>query len=220
MLRPAIEETVSAFERREGVRVVRVYNGCGILVAQMRAGERPDAYFACDKSFMSQVSDLFLDGVDVSTNQLVILVPKGNPHGIRTLDDLAKPGLRVGVGHEKQCALGVITQQTLVQTGSRAAVMKNVAVQSPTGDMLVNQMLAAPSSLDAVIAYVSNAARAGDRLEAIAIDVPCAVATQPLAVGKDSDHKHLVGRLKRAILSRASRERFEANGFTWKAPAR
>src|SRR5262249_52627624 len=63
MLRPAIEETLTAFERREGVRVTRVYNGCGILVAQMLAGERPDAYFACDKSFMDQVNDLFMDNV-------------------------------------------------------------------------------------------------------------------------------------------------------------
>src|SRR5256885_9955496 len=44
MLRPAIEETIQDFERREGVSVTRVYNGCGILVAAMRAGDRPDAY--------------------------------------------------------------------------------------------------------------------------------------------------------------------------------
>ena len=33
MLRPAIEQTIKKFEEREGVRVTRVYNGCGILVA-------------------------------------------------------------------------------------------------------------------------------------------------------------------------------------------
>ena len=31
---------------------------------------------------MKQVHDLFLDSTDVSTNQLVILVHKGNPHEI------------------------------------------------------------------------------------------------------------------------------------------
>ena len=68
MLRPAIEETLTAFELREGVHVQRVYNGCGILVAQMRAGDRPDAYFACDKSFMSQVADLFPEATIVSND--------------------------------------------------------------------------------------------------------------------------------------------------------
>jgi molybdate transport system substrate-binding protein len=213
MLRPAIEETIAAFEKREGVRVTHVYNGCGILVAQMRAGEHPDAYFACDQSFMTQVHDLFLDATPVSTNRLVILVPKGNPHGIRSLADLAKPGLKVGVGHEKQCALGALTQKTLSETGTLAGVRNNVKVQSPTGDMLVNQLLT--GSLDAVVAYVSNAADNADRLEAIPVDVPCAVAVQPLAVGKDSDFKHLAGRLAEALRSAESRQRFEAKGFRW-----
>ena len=69
--------------------------------------------------------------------------------------------------------------------------MKNVAVQSPTGDMLVNQLRT--GSLDAVVAYISNATYAGDDVEAIAIDIPCAVAVQPIAVGKDSQHKQLSG---------------------------
>jgi molybdenum ABC transporter molybdate-binding protein len=215
MLRPAIEETLTAFEQREGIRVLRVYNGCGILVAQMRAGDRPDAYFACDKSFMSQVADLFPDAVEVSTNQLVILVPRGNPHQVKTLEDLARPGLRVGIGHEKQCALGVLTQQTLTQGGLRDKVMPNVVVQTPTGDMLVNQLRA--RALDAVVAYVSNATSSGDELESIAIDVPCALAVQPVGVGKESPYRWLTTRLVEALRSPESKVRFEANGFHWQA---
>ena len=102
MLRPAIEDTVKKFEAREGVRVNTVYNGCGILVAQMKAGQEPDAYFACDTEFMEQVPDLFPEPTDVSQNELVIIVKKGNPKNIAGLRDLTKPGLRVGIGHEKQ----------------------------------------------------------------------------------------------------------------------
>lgn len=213
MLRPAAEATITAFEYREGVKVTRVYNGCGILVAQMKAGERPDAYFACDKSFMDEVADLFTDHHDVSTNQLVILVHKGNPHGVKTLVDLGKPGLRIGIGHEKQCALGVLTQRTFVEGGVQEQVMKNVKVQSPTGDMLVNQLRT--GSLDAVVAYVSNAVPAADQLDAIAIDIPCALAVQPIAARKDSPHRQLTGRLSAALRSAESKERFEANGFRW-----
>jgi molybdenum ABC transporter molybdate-binding protein len=214
MLRPAVEQTVKDFERREGVQVVTKYNGCGILVADMRGGLRPDAYFACDKSFMDMVSDLFVDAEDVSSNRLVILVRKGNPHGIKTLDDLAQPGLRVGVGHEKQCALGVLTQKALEQGRVKADVMKNVKTQLPAGDMLVNDMLA--GALDAVVAYVSNKTGHDDELEAIPIDVPCALAVQPVAVGRDSKHKQLTQRLLAAIRSAESRQRFEANGFHWR----
>ncbi|HEY7310674.1 MAG TPA: molybdate ABC transporter substrate-binding protein [Gemmataceae bacterium] len=217
MLRPAVEETLKVFRVREGVEIHTIYNGCGILVATMKTNHHtPDAYFACDQSFMIQVKDLFLDPAIISSNQLVIFVHKGNPHHIESLDDLGQPNLKVGVGHEKQCAMGALTQETLKQGRAHNRVMKNVKVQTPTGDMLINQLLT--GSLDAVIAYISNGANAADKLEAIPIDIPCAVAVQPIAVGKDSNHKQLVGRLVDAIRSRESRERFESYGFHWRAP--
>jgi molybdenum ABC transporter molybdate-binding protein len=214
MLRPAVEDTIAEFETREGCRVERVYNGCGILVGAMKTGQRPDAYFACDSSFMVQVKDLFLDSVDVSTNQLVILVKDGNRHNIHSLADLGQEGLRVGVGHEKQCALGALTQETLRQSGLERSVRKNVVVESPTGDLLVNQLLT--GSLDAAIAYVSNASGHDRELDAIKIDIPCALAVQPLAVGKESKHRQLTARLVDRLRSAESKERFEAFGFRWK----
>src|SRR5262249_29572846 len=82
MLTPAINETINEFARREGLEVgpnIKVVpDGCGILVARMKAGKRPDLYFACDATFLDQVKDLFEDEVPVSTNRLVILVHKGN----------------------------------------------------------------------------------------------------------------------------------------------
>jgi molybdenum ABC transporter molybdate-binding protein len=214
MLKPAIEPTIIAFEKREGVRVTRAYNGCGILVGQMRTGSVPDAYFACDQSFMKQVNDLFIDPIDVSSNQLVIVVHKGNPKEIRTIADLAKPDLRVGVGHELQCALGVITQETLSRAGVQKAIEKNIAARSPSGDLLVNQLRS--GGLDAVIAYISNTADAND-VEAYTItEYSCAIATQPMAVAKDVRHRQLTQRLMDALRSEQSRQRFEAYGFGWK----
>lgn len=214
MLRPAIDDVINAFEKREGVQVTRVYNGCGILVAQMKAGQRPDAYFACDKEFMSQVVDLFPKPVDVSSNELVILLQKGNPHGIRTLQDLTRKGLKVGIGHEKQCAMGWLTQNTIREAGIQRELMENVTVQAPTGDMLVNQLLA--GSLDAAVVYISNAAGAGDKLEAKRIHgLACAIATQPFAVAEDSKFPNMTHRLFQKISSEESKEIFTAEGFQW-----
>lgn len=214
MLRPAIEQAITAFEAREGVRVTRVYNGCGILVAQMKAGQVPDSYFACDSEFMNQVKDLFPISHSVSQNELVILVKKGNPFEINSLKDLSRPGLRVGIGHEKQCAMGWITQRTFAESGLQAELMKNVVVQTPTGDMLVNQMRS--GSLDAAVAYLSNAAGSSEFLDAIRIrGIPCSVATQPYAVAKESAHRQLGERLLRTIREDSSREKFTSEGFRW-----
>ncbi|QEG39236.1 molybdate ABC transporter substrate-binding protein [Roseimaritima ulvae] len=216
MLRPAIEETIAAFEQREGVKVHRVYNGCGVLVAQMKAGQHPDAYFACDTEFMDQVHDLFPQPVPVSQNELVLLVQKGNPKKIKSLRDLTRKDLRVGIGHEKQCAMGWITQNTFRESGIQKEVMPNVTVQSPTGDMLVNQMLT--GSLDTAVVYLSNAAGAADSLDAIRIqDLPCSVATQPWAVAEESKHAELASRLFQRICSQSSQQTFAAEGFQWQA---
>lgn len=214
MLRPAIEETITAFERREGVRVTRVYNGCGILVAQMKAGQVPDAYFACDTEFMGQVSDVFPESDVISQNELVIVVKKGNPFEIASLKDLTKPGLRVGIGHEKQCAMGWITQQTFKEAGLQSQLMKNVVVQTPTGDMLVNQMRS--GSLDAAVVYLSNAAGSAEFLDAVRIQgIPCSVANQPYGIAKTSKQKLLGDRLLQAIRAESSKDKFATEGFRW-----
>ncbi|MEZ6126673.1 MAG: molybdate ABC transporter substrate-binding protein [Planctomycetaceae bacterium] len=212
MLRPAIENTIAAFEKREGVRVSRVYNGCGILVAQMKAGQHPDTYFACDTEFMKQVPDLFPESVSVSQNQLVILVAKGNPLDITSLKDLTKPGLKVGIGHEKQCAMGWLTQNTLKEGGLQQEVMENVTVQTPTGDMLVNQLRT--GSLDAAVAYLSNAAGSGEFLDAVPIEgIACSIATQPFAIAEKSPHRHLAARLFQQLCSADSQQTFADEGF-------
>lgn len=218
MLRPAIDETITAFEKREGVLVSRVYNGCGILVAQMKSGQYPDMYFACDTEFMNQVPDLFPDSVDISRNELVILVQKGNPKKISTLRDLTRTGLRVGVGHEKQCAMGWLTQNAFREGGIQKEIMANVTVQAPTGDMLVNQLQT--GSLDAAVAYLSNAAGAGEFLDAIRIqNIKCAVATQPIAIAPESPNAQLASRLLEKICSAESQEYFALEGFRWQFDA-
>jgi ABC-type molybdate transport system substrate-binding protein len=194
-----------------------VYNGCGILVGQMRTGRHPDVYFACDPRFMGDVADLFLKPETVSNNQLVIAVPVGNPRGLKELKDLGKQELRVGVGHEQQCALGAITRETFLKAGVYAQVRKNVKVESPTGDLLVNQLLT--GSLDAVVCYVSNVTPNADKLDAIPVTgIPCAAPEQPVAIAKGSAHPELAARLIEYLQSAESRARFEILGFGWGSP--
>ncbi len=213
--RVAIEETLKQFQEREGVSFKTVYNGCGILVGMMKAGQRPDAYFACDVSFMDDVTDLFLDSVDVAETSMVIVVPKGNPKSIQTMDDLTKPGLRIGVANPEQSALGALTRNLLEDAGLYEAVSKNVKSRTPTADMLVNQIRT--GSLDAVVVYEANTSKVRDHLDVVTIDHPKALAIQPYATGRNSDNQHLMNRLLETILSAESQSSFESTGFRWRA---
>lgn len=213
--RLAVEETLNRFEQREGVRLTRVYNGCGILVSQMKAGQRPDAYLACDVSFMTPVEDFFGSSVEISETDIVILTAKGNPRQIRRLADLGGAGLRVGVANAQQSTLGDLTARLLRGEGCFDAVMANVKTQTPTADLLVNQMRT--GALDAVVVYAANTSQVRDTLEVVPLAQAGAKAVQPYAVGRNSGNRQLMSRLRAAIESETSRKRYEELGFRWRA---
>ncbi len=218
MLRPGVEETIKAFEEREGCSIERVYNGCGILVAQMKAGASPEAYLACDVTFMDMVEDRFEAPKDLTENDIVLAVAKGNPKGLKTLADLAHEGLRVGLAHPVKSALGYLTRLMLEDAGLYDAIGQNVAVESATGDFLLNQILT--GSLDAVLVYrtnvMANPENLKKHLDMIPVDLPGALAVQPFAVARKSRHPFLMQRLYEAIVSETSKERFEKVGFRWR----
>ncbi|MCW1922650.1 substrate-binding domain-containing protein [Luteolibacter arcticus] len=213
--RPAVERILNSFCDREGAQVRTVFNGCGVLCASMQAlanqpgGTAPDAYYACDVCFVPPVADLFPEAVRLTETDLVIAVPNGNPAGIRSLADLSKPGLRLGVCDVEQSALGFLTDRLLDRSALKKAVAGRVVARAPTGDLLVNQLRA--GSLDAAVVYRANVATLGHAIDAIAIDHPAAKAVQPFAVGDKSKNKQLANRLLETL--RAGKEDFIAAGF-------
>jgi molybdenum ABC transporter molybdate-binding protein len=214
MLRPGIERTLKEFEQREGCRISTVYNGCGVLVAQMRTGQRPDAYFSCDTTFMESVADLYFDPVNVVDNQLMIIVSKGNPKGIRNAQDLAQPGIRLGLPDHDKSAMGSIAWKMLQEMKLTEALKPNLKLESPTGDFLINQIRT--GSLDAIIACRSNWSGVREHLDAVPLDHPLARMTQPYAVGRATRHAQMMQRLQAALTGAASKDRFESVGFGWR----
>ena len=213
MLLPAVDETIQSFAIREGVQIKTVYNGCGLLLSQMRVGEKPDAYLACDVSFLDPVRDRFGPSVELSRNKIVILVEKGNPKNIKTLEDLARPGLALGLAHEEKSTLGSLTRRILEGAGLYDRVVKNRQTEAPTADFLVNQMRV--GALDAAIVYASNASGAKPHLDTVPIDLSSAIAIQPFAVGRDSRYPNLMKRLLAALRSEESKQQFEKRDFLW-----
>ncbi len=210
--RVAVDKAIRAFEKREGVRVTTVYNGCGILVSQIKAGQRPDAYLTCDTSFMAQVNNRFSEIQNVSKTQIVIITDKGNSHHIHSLQDLTQSGMKIGVCNPQQSALGTLTARLLKQRNLYEAIMKNVRSQTPTADLLVNQMRT--GSLDAAIVYMANTSQVKDKFTIIPVEG--ANATQNFGLGVNSGHKNLMRRLFQYIVSDSSRRNYLKNGFEWK----
>lgn len=216
--RPAIEKLVQQFADREGVEVTTVFNGCGILCATMKAldatsgSKMPDAYYACDVCFVPPVADQFPEAVLLTETAIIIATPKGNPKNIKTLADLAQPGLKLGICNAEQSTLGFMTQAMLKTSNLLDAVMKNVVVQVPTADFLVNQMRA--GALDAAIVYQVNVQQVAEHFDMVPLPKDLGRAIQPFAVRKASPHYHLSQRLLNYL--RSHRSAFEDAGFIWK----
>ena len=194
--RVAIENTIQSFEKREGVIVERVYNGCGILVSQIKAGQRPDAYLTCDITFMDQVEDYFVDIEDVSNTLILIAVKHGNPKNVTGLHDLLKEDMRIGVCNPQQSALGALVKTLLEGKGIWDKLQPNIYSQTPTADLLVNQLRT--GSLDAVIVYEANVAQVRDKVQTIGIDDP---TQKTRLVGLRNKECHRLGKRARRRLS-------------------
>jgi ABC-type molybdate transport system substrate-binding protein len=216
--RPAVEKLLREFSDREGVQVTTVFNGCGILCASMKAmgstsnPKFPDAYYACDLCFVPPVAAQFPEVQNLTETEIGIVVKKGNPRGIKTIADLAQPGLRLGLCNAQQSTLGYMTAGMLRDAKLAEAVQKNVVVEVPTADFLVNQMRV--GALEAAIVYRVNAALQGEHLDFLKIDHPGAKAVQPFSIRADTPHRQLVTRL--LAFMKNNRAAFESAGFSWR----
>ena len=216
--RPAVEELLKEFADREGVELTTVFNGCGILCAAMQtmtdseSPRFPDAYFACDLCFVPPVAEHFSEVVLLTETDIGIAIPKGNPHQIKTLVDLAKPGLKIGLCNQKQSTLGYMTDGILKSSGLATSIRKNMAVEVPTADFLITQLRS--GALDAAIVYRVNAELQKQDVEFIKINHEGARAVQPFSVRGDSKKSQLAKRLQDHFL--ANPHAFEETGFTWR----
>ncbi len=216
--RQAMEPVIDAFERREGVRINTIFQGCGALNAQMATIRDqnpdmgfPDAYLACDVYYLNPVSEWFENQATVSNTRMVIVTQKGNPRNIRELEDLTQPGLRIVVGHPTHCTIGGLTERLFKAKGLYDEIMENVVEQQPSSGMMVPPVVS--GAADASVAYYNDTLAEGDRLHVIELDTEYARAVQPFGVESTSKNKQLMLRLYQFIGQ--SQEIFEELGFGW-----
>jgi molybdenum ABC transporter molybdate-binding protein len=218
MLKPAIGDRILEFEKREGCRISTVYEGCGTLVSQMQAGAKPSFYFSCDQVFLDRVQDRFSKGTTVTKNEIVLLVPKGNPKNLTGLQALVDTKSKVGIAHPTKSALGHLTHEMLKNTDLLTELQhsNNIVLLASKGDELITQMQA--GALDSALLYRSNAMASPsimEHCEIVDLHTPDAVATQPYATAVDSPYPRQLERLGEFLTNADGKKNFLKHGFTW-----
>jgi molybdate transport system substrate-binding protein len=169
-IRPPVAELTEIFGREHDLKIVTDYAGSEVLLSKIKLTRRGDLYMPGDKHYVEQAAKegLILSSKSVCYFVPTILVQKGNPKNIRTLEDLLKTGVKLGLGDAKACAIGRKSRLIFAKNNIPwSEVTKNLKFQSQTVNELGLQIQA--KSLDAVIVWDAIARYYSEHGEEVAI---------------------------------------------------
>jgi molybdate transport system substrate-binding protein len=153
--KPAMEEITARFERKTGIEVNTIFGGSGTLLSQIELSQQGEIYLpgSPDYLIIANRKKLLIEGSERIVSYLVpaIITPAGNPASIHCLEDLAAPGIRVGLGNPETVCLGLYAVELLAANGLLEKVMKNVVTFGGSCSKTAN--LAAMSKLDAILGW-------------------------------------------------------------------
>jgi molybdate transport system substrate-binding protein len=166
-------------ELHPGVDVVFNFGASSDLAQQIVNGGPADLFAAADTSTMQTVADAGLveGGPKVfATNVLQIVTPPGNPAGITSFADLARPDLQVVVC-APQVPCGAATERIEQATGvTLSPVSEEPDVKSTLGKVVTG-------NADAGLVYATDVHAAGDDVQGVAFpEAAQAVNDYPIAV--------------------------------------
>lgn len=219
-IRPPAAELAETFEREHGVKIITNYAGSETLLSTIRLIRSGDLYMPGDKHYVEQAAreDMIHSHKSVCYFIPVILVQKGNPKNIKGLRDMLRPGIKLGLGDAKACAIGRKTKKILNKNNIVwDDVEKNLKFHSLTVNELGMQIQA--KALDAVIVWDAVAqyySEYGD-------EVPIApeknvVSTIDIGVLKFTKHKELAEKFVDFISSEQGQQIFKKHNYSTESP--
>ena len=131
-IRPPLDELGKKFEEKTGTRVDFNYKGSGCLLADICFSKKGDAYIPGELFYIEQAEErgMLAKSRIVAQMSTVVIVQKGNPKKIKSLRDLTRPGLRIGIGDPDAVAVGRAATESLVKADILDDVKKNVATEA------------------------------------------------------------------------------------------
>jgi molybdate transport system substrate-binding protein len=182
-MRPPMEAVIQRYGLESKDRILATYGDSGEIMAQLQNTGKGDVFVVHDP-FMdwARQRGLAAEGAGVGYLDNVIVVPKGNPLGIRDVSDLARNGLRLGVGDRRYSTSGVMVGQMLDAREDGAAIASNIVTEARShGQRCTDVELGA---LDAAIVWSAAARTHAGKLEAIPIPAEAVDAVTSATYGR------------------------------------
>lgn len=219
-IRPPAADLAAEFERRTGRHVAIDPAGSEMLLSRIRISRRGDLFMPGESHYVDQAQQQDLVSRRAVACYFIptILVAKGNPKGVATLEDLLKPGLKVAIGNPEACAVGLQTRRIWDKNKlSWDALRKNVVFQSLT----VNELgtLVKTGSVDATIVWDAVAAMYPDSAQAVPIPLERnAISTVEIAVLTTSKQSEAAAEFLGFATSSQGRDIFRKHKYSVEPP--
>lgn len=204
-------EIADAFEdAHPGVHVTLNFAGSSALVTQLTEGAPADVFASADEANMTKAQDAGLIDGDpeiFASNTLEIAVPPGNPAGIGSFDDLARPGLRLVVC-APQVPCGAATREVAELAG---VTLTPVSEENAVTDVLGK---VAAGEADAGVVYRTDVIAAGDSVEGVEFpESDFVINRYPIAVLAGSSAPDVAAAFATFVRGPSGREILDAAGF-------
>ena len=168
-LRQPVTAIADAFEKETGNKVELEFGGSGQLLARFdEAGTGdifiPGSLFYADKL---EKQKQVLSRQVVVRHTPVLAVAKNKAGEIKSFADLARPGVRIGIGDPKAMALGRSAEDILKASGLQEKIEPNITVRAATIKQL--ELYLFDGNVDAAIVSASGVAMNMDKVSLIPI---------------------------------------------------
>ncbi len=213
-LTEAFERVGARFGREQGVDVRFSFGPSDGLAQQVQAGAPADVFASASPTWMDAVAKDpgIADRVDFARNRLVVVTPADDPAAIRSLGDLARPGVKLVLAAEGVPA-GDYAREVLRNAKIARPALANVVSNEEDVKGVIQKVVLGEA--DAGIVYVTDITPAiRDRVRQLEIpDDVNVIATYPIAVVATSDRRALAARFVRFVAGDVGQAILASFGF-------
>jgi molybdate transport system substrate-binding protein len=215
-IQPAMDEAAQAFQKKTGIEVK--VNYCKQKQAFQWAKEQNgDLFFSGHGNAVDNAKKEGLISTDTPVSvigylQIVLAVPKDNPQKIAVLEDLTKPGLKVGLGDPNSSQLGQVSEELLQKVNLTEAVHNNVVARGDCCSKVLG--LLTDGKVEAALGWADFSRWKPEQVKTITLPAELA---QPLPVSamvfNTSEKPEAAKRFIDFLLSRKGKAIFKKYGY-------
>lgn len=212
-LRTATDDIAQVFEDKNNVKIEYHYTGSAQNLTQIELTQEGDLYIPGALSYGEKAKEkgFVSDMKNICYHIPVIAVPEGNPAGIKTIADLAKPDVKVVLGDPEGPAIGKTSAKILEKANIYDTVKSNLVSTTATVNEIVTYL--SMKQCDASIIWEDNA-NGVKGIEIIQIPPEQNdIKTVPVCVLNFSEKPELAQEFADFIVSQEGKDFFKKHGF-------